>query len=281
MKLNKKAFDILVDIEAGIKVLNDDIPQILFTEGLINETGSINENGLNYLEPFRVKKAIFMAAGFGSRLVPLTLELPKPLIKVNGRRIIDASLDAIIALGIEDITLIRGYKKECMDELLADYPMIKFIDNDDYDKANNISSAAFVKDDLAQSYVLESDLVLYNQSILKKYARESFYIAIPVEETDDWCFEVEAGLIKDVGIGGVNTHQMVGISYWNEVDAKQLSADIGDFYADDANKNRFWDEVSLVDYKENYDVHVNEVNLSDIIEIDTYDELKVIDPSYI
>ena len=280
MNLNKKEFDALVDIESGVKVQDQEVIHSLLKLDFIDEKGTVSQAGYDYLHPFKIKKAIFVAAGFGSRLVPLTLEKPKPIIKVNGRRIIDASLDAIIALGIDDITLIRGYKKECMDELLIDYPMIKFIDNDDYHKANNISSLALVKDDLAQSYVLESDLVLYNQSILKKYARESFYIGIPVEKTDDWCFEVDSELITDVAIGGVNTHQMVGISFWNNDDALNLATDIDEFYTKPENSNRFWDEISLIDYKENYNVYVKEVDLEDIIEIDTYEELKLIDSSY-
>ena len=49
----------------------------------------ITRKGLDALEPYRVKRAIFIAAGFGSRLAPITLNTPKPLIRVGGRRIID------------------------------------------------------------------------------------------------------------------------------------------------------------------------------------------------
>ena len=64
-----------------------------------------------------VKKAIIIAAGFGSRLVPITLERPKPLVVVNGIRIIDTLLDALLNKGIEEIYIIRGYKKEMFDVL--------------------------------------------------------------------------------------------------------------------------------------------------------------------
>lgn len=43
-----------------------------------------------------VKRAIIIAAGFGSRLVPITLERPKPLVVGNGIRIIDTLLDALL-----------------------------------------------------------------------------------------------------------------------------------------------------------------------------------------
>lgn len=280
MHLSNEEFNALVSLEAGEAITHSDVQTKLVELGYVNADGQVSNEGYDYLEPYRVKRAIFVAAGFGSRLVPLTLEKPKPLIKVHGKRIIDGAIDAVLELGITDITLIRGYKKECMDELLDDYPMIKFVDNDDYDIANNIGSLHLVKDQLSGSYVIESDLVLYNPKILKKYARKSYYLSIPVEETDDWCFEVEDDQIVSVSIGGTNTHQMVGISFWNESDGKSLSHDIDDFYSKEANRNRFWDEVSLVDYKENYDIGISNVSFSDIIEIDTYDELKEIDSSY-
>lgn len=43
----------------------------------------------------KVKRAIIMAAGLGTRMKPVTLETPKPLIKVNGIRMIDTVIDAL------------------------------------------------------------------------------------------------------------------------------------------------------------------------------------------
>ena len=52
---------------------------------------------------YEVKHAIIMAAGMGNRMQPLTLETPKPLIKVNGNRMIDTSIRALHANGIHEI----------------------------------------------------------------------------------------------------------------------------------------------------------------------------------
>ena len=80
----------------------------LASEKLIAD-GKVTDSGIKALEPYRVKRAIFIAAGFGSRLVPITLNTPKPLVRVNGKRIIDSLLDAVIAAGIEEIYIVRGY----------------------------------------------------------------------------------------------------------------------------------------------------------------------------
>ena len=60
----------------------------LSEQGYVNDKG-ITKKGLEILENYRVKRAVFFAAGFGSRLVPITLNTPKPLVRVNGKRIID------------------------------------------------------------------------------------------------------------------------------------------------------------------------------------------------
>ena len=95
-----------------------------------NEKVRVTDLGLEALEPYRVKKAVILAAGFGSRMMPATAERPKPMVKVNGVRIIDTLLDALVAVGIKDITIVRGYKKECFNEILDKSPFLKLIDYD-------------------------------------------------------------------------------------------------------------------------------------------------------
>lgn len=50
------------------------------------EDGRLTAAGLSALEPYRVRRAVFIAAGFGSRLVPITLNTPKPLVRVRGTK---------------------------------------------------------------------------------------------------------------------------------------------------------------------------------------------------
>ena len=73
---------------------------------------------------------------------------------------------------------------------------------------------------------------------------------------------------------------MVGISYWNEADGYKLSVDIKETYEMPGGKERYWDQVPLVFKKEHYQVEVRECYDEDIVEIDTFRELKAIDKSY-
>ncbi len=240
----------------------------------------VSKEGYDALEPFRVKRAVFMAAGFGSRMVPVTLNTPKPLIMVHGKKIIETLLDAVLDAGITEIYIVRGYLGEQFDLLLKKYPMIKFVENPKYNEANNISSMFLVKDILENAYVLESDLVLYNKKIIRKYEFASNYLGMSVDRTDDWCFETKKGIITKMGIGGENVHHMFGISYWTKEDGKKLSKDIEYVFKSPGGKERYWDEVPLRACMKNYKVMVRPVHRGDIIEIDTFNELKQIDSVY-
>lgn len=245
-----------------------------------NSKYTVTLKGYEWLEPYRVKKAIFMAAGFGSRMVPVTLNTPKPLIKVHGKRIIETLLDAVLDAGITDITIVRGYLGEQFELLLKKYPMIKFVENPIYNEANNISSAYVVRDMLANAYVLESDLLLYNRDIIRKYEYTTNYLGMPVNVTDDWCFETKKGYITKIRVGGENVHHMFGISYWSKEDAEKMEYDIEKVFKSPGGKERYWDEVALKECIKNYKVWVRPVEKGDIVEIDTYNELKQIDSVY-
>lgn len=243
--------------------------------------GHIADGGLAALEPYRVRRAVFIAAGFGSRLVPITFNTPKPLVRVHGTRIIDTLLDAVAAAGIPEIVIVRGYLGEQFDQLLYKYPNIKFVENPVYNEANNISSAVCVRYLLKNAYVLEADLVLKNRALIRKYEYESNMLGIPVDRSDDWCLMTDgSGVITQETVGGLNCHQMVGISFWSEADGGKLAGDLDEVYRSPGGKERYWEQVPLVYKKENYSVHVRECSFEDITEIDTFNELKQIDKLY-
>ena len=296
MELTRKQFDILVALAGSDAPLKqrelmkstgyslgtiNRIVRELTEAGLIAE-GAITAGGFAALEPYRAKRAVFIAAGFGTRLVPITLNTPKPLVRVYGVRIIDRLIDACLSAGINEIYVVRGYLAELFDQLLYKYPMIKFLENPVYNEANNISSSLVARYLLSNAYVFEADLLIRNPKIICKYHYTSDFLAIKKDRTDDWCFTVRDGVITEEKVGGEgdNVWQMVGISYWNEADGHKLSQDISDVYASPGGKERYWEQVPLVYRKEHYAVEVRECTEDDIVEIDTFKELKAIDKTY-
>lgn len=89
------------------------------------------------------------------------------------------------------------------------------------------------------------------------------------------------GVIKRVRVGGDSgVWQMAGISYWTPEDGRKLVGDIEKTIAMPGGKERYWDEVALTCCAEHYEVHVRECSADDIVEIDTFKELQVLDSAY-
>ena len=238
----------------------------------------VTEEGRKALEPYKVKNACFLAAGFGDRLAPITLNTPKPLVRVHGVRIIDTLLDAVLAAGIENIYIVCGYLKEQFRLLLDKYPMIHLVDNPLYNETNNISSALLLGDKVINSYMFEADLFLRNPKLVTQYQYSSNYLAIPMERTDDYCVNVKNGRIVSTSIGGYNCHQLVGISYWNDQEGRTLQRRIEEVYNSPGGKERFFG--SVIDLKETY-LTVRECTTEDVVEIDTFRDLQRVDPAYV
>lgn len=271
--------DISKETKLSLGTINKVISELLENK-LIDKENAITQNGLKVLEPYRVKRAIFLAAGFGSRLVPITLNTPKPMVLVNGKRIIETLLDAVVKAEIKEIYIITGYLSEQFEILKKKYPQIKFVENNMYNEANNISSAYLVRNLIKNAYVLESDLYLYNPKLIRKYEYHSNFLGYYVDRSDDWCIEVKNGIITKEKVGGINCYQMVGISYYDENDGQNIEKDMEEVFKSPGGKEKYWEQVILDVCKKNYNIYLRECQKEDIIEIDTFNELKAIDPTY-
>ena len=107
----------------------------------LSEDGSyeLTPAGLDFLEQFRVDGAFIMAAGFGSRFVPLTFEMPKGLLEVYGERMIERQIKQLHAVGIKDITIAVGYLKEQFEYLIDQYG-VKLLYNPEYTCKNTLAT---------------------------------------------------------------------------------------------------------------------------------------------
>lgn len=129
-------------------------------------------------------KALILAAGLGTRLRPLTNTRPKSMVEVNGKPILFKQIDNLLENGVEDITIIAGYKSEMMIEAInKSYKNIKIIINDVYDKTNNMYSAYLALDDIyGNEFLLMNADVFYDTAILKELIKNEYVNSIVVEE---------------------------------------------------------------------------------------------------
>ena len=229
-----------------------------------------------------VKRAIIMAAGKGTRMRPVTLTTPKPLVKINGRRMIDTVIEALHKNGITEIYIVVGYLKEQFAVLTKEYNNITLIENPYYDTCNNISSLYVARNFIEDSIILDGDQIIYNEEILTPEFERSGYNAVWTDgETDEWLMTVENGIVTSCSrTGGKNGWQLYSISRWSEEDGKKLKKHLELEFKEKNNRQIYWDDVAMFCHAEEYKLGIGPMKSSDVIEIDNLDELIALDPSY-
>ena len=73
---------------------------------------------------------------------------------------------------------------------------------------------------------------------------------------------------------------MYGISYYSEEYKKQIAHDLDEVFKSPGGKEKYWEQVPLAVKKDRYQVAIKPCLEEDIVEIDTFRELKLIDKSY-
>ena len=228
-----------------------------------------------------VKRSIIMAAGIGKRMQPLTFEVPKPLVKVNGIRMIDTVVDGLRTNGINEIYVVVGHLKEQFHTWAAERKNVVIIENPYYDTCNNISSLYVAREHLGDCIILDGDQIIYNTSILDPHFTLSGYNAVWREgETNEWLMDVEDGVVKSCSrTGGSHGWQLFSISRWTAEDGERLRRHL-EYEFDRGNRQIYWDDVAMFCHFEDYKLGIREMQEHDIIEIDGLDELVAIDHSY-
>ena len=228
-----------------------------------------------------VKRAIIMAAGIGTRMRPLTLKIPKPLIPVNGVRMIDTVVDALHQNGINEIYVVVGYLKDQFYQWVKDKNGVLIIDNPYYATCNNISSLYVAREHLTDCIILDGDQIIYNPEILKPQFMCSGYNAVWCEgDTREWLMEVEDGIVQSCSrTGGTRGWQLYSISRWTAEDGAKLRKHL-EYEFERGNRDIYWDDVAMFCHFSEYRLGIMEMDYHDVIEIDTINELAVVDNSY-
>jgi choline kinase len=114
-----------------------------------------------------ITQAIILAAGMGVRLKELNRGVPKGFISLGGDKpIIEHSIDAILACGIEDIIIVTGFMDEHYENLCSQYPQIKTVRNEKYSETGTMYSLWCARNLVNADFILlESDLIYETRAI--------------------------------------------------------------------------------------------------------------------
>ena len=230
----------------------------------------------------KVTHAIIMAAGEGKRMRPITLKTAKPLVKVNGIRMIDTVIQALHENYIFEIYIVVGYLKEQFHILEEKYPGIHLIENPYYNRCNNISSLYMAREHIENAIILDGDQIINNKNILKPEFEKSGYNSVWIEKkTEEWLQTVEHGEVVSCSrVGGEKGWQLYSISRWSKEDGKKLRQQLEYEFEIKKNCNIYWDDIAMFCYPSEYHLGIYPMNEGDVVEIDSINELVAADKSY-
>jgi phosphoenolpyruvate phosphomutase len=123
-------------------------------------------------------RAIFLAASRGAELKELTENCPKVLIEINGKPLIEQSIDSFYEHDIKDISIVTGYKKEAFK-----FQNIKYVNNENYENSSELSSLILAKKEIVENCVISYGDILYRKYILSRLLEEKGDITIVVDAT--------------------------------------------------------------------------------------------------
>lgn len=229
-----------------------------------------------------VKRAVIMAAGEGRRMLPVTLHTPKPLVRVNGVRMIDSVIKALRQNKIQEIYIVVGYLKEQFAVLEQEYPEITLIENPDYKSCNNISSLYAAREHLEEAMILDGDQLIFEPAVLHREFERSGYNCIWTSEpTKEWLLSLRNGIVCGCSRnGGREGWQLYSVSRWTKQDGKKLKKYLEQEFVVNGNKQLYWDDVALFCHPEEFQLGITEMKRGDIVEIDDLEELAAIDCTY-
>ena len=131
--------------------------KILKEQGYLDEDMQLTEKAEKEFDSKRPQNAVILAAGFGMRMIPINMEVPKGIIEVRGEALIERLIRQLHEAGVHQIDIVVGFMKEQYEYLIDKY-QVNLVYNGEYATKNNLFSLKKVIHKIGNTYILPSDV---------------------------------------------------------------------------------------------------------------------------
>ncbi len=239
----------------------------------------LTAKGLDFMKDYKVNNAIILAAGFGSRFVPLTFDTPKGLLEVFGERMIERQIKQLHEAGITDITIVVGYLKEKFDYLIDKYN-VKLVYNPEYAVKNSLSTLYHVRHLLKNTYILASDNWM-RTNLYNAYEPAAWYSSTFMKgKTSEWCLITDKKKkITQVQVGGYDSYVMYGPAYFDSEFSEKFKVLLEEYYKTPGTENFYW-EQPVKDHIKELNMYCSCQPADTVYEFENLEELRLFDTKY-
>lgn len=299
-------------LELSLGTVNQLVKECLalhYIEVMDDNHYQVTEDGMKFMEPFKVDGAVIIAAGFGSRFVPLTFETPKGLLEVFGERMIERQIRQLHEVGIHNITIVVGYLKEKFEYLIDKYD-VKLLYNPEYSNKNTLTTVYRARKVLEgkNMYLLSSDNWM-RENMYHTYECGAWYSSVYKEgDTSEWSLSYnKKGRIQNVEIGGHDCYVMYGPVYMSSQWLAAFLPILEVYYTLPGTEQFYWENVmmellngtarkrikeagitsigsqsadAVLSLAEHMEMDINRQPSDQVYEFENLEELRVFDESY-
>ena len=208
---------------------------------------------------------VILSAGMGTRLMPLTKDIPKPLLEINEKTLLERMIENFLNAGVNDFILVVGYNKDKVYDIAPELEekldiSIKIIENTDYDITNTSVStylaSSYIENETPDDFILVNGDNVVDPEIITRIAEnshsslivdnfkdlneESFKLILEDVKTNE-DETVATGTIKEIGKGidiDSSTGEFIGVSkvikndlkLFNEILTEVIDEDRQNYY---------------------------------------------------
>lgn len=246
--------------------------QVLTEKQYLDAERRLTEKALAQMEDRKPQNAVILAAGYGMRMVPINVEVPKGLLEIKGEPLIERLICQLHEIGIEAIDIVVGFMKEQYEYLIDKYN-VNLVFNREYISRNNLHSLKCVAHKLGNTYIIPCDIWCRKNP----FSEHEWYSWYMVTDEEDSRSSVRVNRKKElVSVKkGELGNGMIGLSYIIREDAETLNRRIRDFADKKEYDQSFW-EVALFE-KNRMIIGPREIKKEDVHEINTYEQLRELD----